>query len=403
MTAHARDGRLVQLGRLVAGQTLHRDVSLDQWKISLPMIEGRRAPIPLHVATLAHRSQDILMRVIGLMARDAFHRGALVSLPGMALQARDGCVLAQQRVLRCGVVEAKALPVRRDVAAIALRSQASLVRIVLLMAAGADLRRLGELGSRVARKTFHLAVFPFERIIGLVVAEGRGLPLSRRVTSLALGSQNRPVWVVFLMACDTGGGSLRHGEPLGVALVALHRLVFAGQGKVGFGVIEPDLFPRRRRMAPVTFLTQRSTMIIVLLVAREAHLRRVTVFGFEMTLLAPDLPMFPDQGILGLAMVERGLIEPHEWESPPLVLAVTDLTPLGLDFAVKSAVLDEIDLDLFVAGHTFGAKGSPQRRVAFETLFLGFGMRLRHLAGHHPFKKTDAVGPDRPEGRQGDE
>ena len=111
--------------------------------------------------------------------------------------------------------------------------------------------------------------------------------------------------IVFLMARVAELGSV-FVLLVNMALVALHFLVFAQQGELGFVVIELGCLPIFLAVTLRTVGTQFAFMslFIVLLVAGHASLGRVFVFAIDMAFIAFHIEVLAQQFKVGLAVIE---------------------------------------------------------------------------------------------------
>ena len=113
----------------------------------------------------------------------------------------------------------------------------------------------------------------------LGVIEGGVWPTRRLVTLLALLPQQTLVRIVLTVAGGAGRSGALEFHRL-VALSASRPNVSARQRKSGPGVVEGDVLPTRRVVAPLTLLPQQALVRIILLMAGYAGYRRTLEFSY---------------------------------------------------------------------------------------------------------------------------
>ena len=136
------------------------------------------------------------------------------------------------------VVEARRLPFFRGVAACAALSEASFVRVVLLVAAKAFARRIDEPLVDVASGALELGVAVLQRKTRLRVVKACLFPRAFAVAGLALRAELALVRVVLAMAADARRRRVAMLGLRAMAACAPDLLVLAAQLKVGLRMVE---------------------------------------------------------------------------------------------------------------------------------------------------------------------
>ena len=148
-------------------------------------------------------------------------------------------------VEREGVLECRAGPVRRRVAARAVRAELALVLDRLGMAADARLRRTDVYVGDVARLAIDRPVLACQLENGQVVVERRAAPRARRVTFSAVRAEAALVHGRLRVTADTG--PRRAGiDIIDVARLAVDRTMLARQLERGQIVVEHRAAPSGR-------------------------------------------------------------------------------------------------------------------------------------------------------------
>ena len=261
----------------------HLDMFSGQRKSGLPVVIIRLGPRFFGMAGLAIIAQLPLVLVVFLVAFVTTCRRlgpVQVSLVAAVAFCRRA-MLPEQRILGPLVmVEGGVFPIPLDVAAFALRAEAALVLVILLVARVAGRLELFPVQiSLVTAGAFcRRAMLPEQRIPGsLVVVERDALPVPLDVAGFALRTEFALVLVVFLVA---GAALFRRIFELlpDVAADALHVRMLAQQPVAGFIVIEVCGLPVFLRVAFRAILAQSALMLVVLLVATVTGACRFPVF-----------------------------------------------------------------------------------------------------------------------------
>jgi hypothetical protein len=121
--------------------TIHVQVLARKREGGLAVVERDLLPVHWRVTSCAVLSELALVRIVLLMAGKAVGRRACENATCMALGTLYLLMLPDQWEGALAVVERDLLPVRRRVASGAVPSELALVRVVLLMACRALLRR----------------------------------------------------------------------------------------------------------------------------------------------------------------------------------------------------------------------------------------------------------------------
>ena len=114
----------------------------------------------------------------------------------------------------------------------------------------------------------------------MIVVEHYILPALVRVTGLALVAEEGLVFVVLLMASNTGHGRILKRWVF-MAILACRVAMPTGECELGFAVIEAYLFPVTLHVAVGAGAAQTSLVLVVLLVAGDAVRRRLAEFCFR--------------------------------------------------------------------------------------------------------------------------
>ena len=238
--------------REVAFFALHLGVFAEQREACQTVVEARHLPVFLVVAGLALLALLALVLVVLLVAVKAI--GAqlfLVHKATVAGCALGGDVLAAQRVFgHAVVIENGFLPVLLDVAGFALVAELALVAsfvVILAMARHAEGRGFFLVqDAGMTRRALGRAVFALEGVLGVaVVVEAQRLPVAVGVTGLALVAELALV-TLFVVILAVAGHALQ-GRTLefwiGVAIIALHVAVLAGERKFCLAMVERGVLP----------------------------------------------------------------------------------------------------------------------------------------------------------------
>jgi len=162
-----------------------------------------------------------------------------------------------------------------------------------LMAGKAGLRRFSKLRGFMALLTGHFAMTPQQFKFELVMIEDDRLPILRRMTALALLSEDALVLVLVLVTPDAGRG--RRFEVIGgVAFFTGHRRMLPLQRESCPGMIEADLFPGLRIMTALAGLAQRPLVLILFEMTGITIVGGIAVFRFLMAAIAFRRLMFTD-------------------------------------------------------------------------------------------------------------
>lgn len=153
------------------------------------------------------------------------------------------------------VIEIPQAPAACVVAAFALRAQAALMHVILVVT-----RQAFRFGILVLRRgmtfpAFHRHVFSQQWKTGATVIEGGLFPVLRAMALLALFALLAFVHVVLFMTGNTGDRRF-FVFPVFVARVALHLAVLAQQTKARFAVIEAVLLPVAFAMTVTALIAQ---------------------------------------------------------------------------------------------------------------------------------------------------
>ena len=172
------------------------------------VVEVPDFPVPAVVAGCAVGAETSLMRVLFLVAGDAFGFGILECRRGMAFLAFDLEMSSQQWETSAAMIEAGLIPRLLVVAALALLALLTFVLIVSLMAGETgSLEFVLEKTPLMAGDALDFAVFPAKRILGIpVMIESAGFPVFLDMAAFAFLAEMPFVFVVLLMAANTGAG-----------------------------------------------------------------------------------------------------------------------------------------------------------------------------------------------------
>ena len=208
----------------MARRTAYPRVPARERKAGQVVIQRRALPAAGRVALRAGLTELPAVFVARLVTGDAVLRRAAVLVTLVTLHAGNLRVPARERIGRCVVIKAGALPAVGRVALRAGLTKLPTVLVVGLMAGNAVLWRSRVLVALVALHAGNLRVPSGEGVDPRVVIEGNGLPTLRRVALPASLTKLPVVLVVHLVA---GVAVLRSAAVLisGVALHAVCLLV----------------------------------------------------------------------------------------------------------------------------------------------------------------------------------
>lgn len=371
---------------------------------------ARRSVLPLErvfgVAVVVERDRfPVLFRVA------AFARGPIVAFVYVVLpvagDALDGeCVLVWVApvtafALRLNVlpfegifgipvmVEGEGFPILFRMTTLALLAEPSLVCVVLLVAGGAQGRRLPlRHGHLMTSLAFGPGVFALQRICGVfVMIEGGSLPVPFAVTGCALRPEDPFVVIVLLV---TGGAVPRR---VLVPFVSMTRLAFGlgmrpAKQEARLTMVETRLFPVPLSMAVDALRPERPLVFVVLFVAIHAQGGGKAIFGAgPVTGCALGLlrvGMGPFEGKIGLSMIERERIEPGYALCASLVFGMA-LATGSLVFLAPVESLRTFDVEAHVSVALLAEArlgGFVEAFVALRAILLPLGVGLDDLPWH---------------------
>ena len=185
----------------------------QQRKAGQAMIERCVLPVPLVVTFIAELSFLPLMLVVLLVAEVTIRLELfLVKVPFVAALTFRGLVLPFQWIFRVAtMVERGRLPVFLRVATLAFLPIRTLMLVILLVTGQAEGGCLVPIQMPLmAVLAFGRLVLTLEGILGVaIMVERNRLPVLLHVAILALRTKDSFVFIVFLMARETFGRSLR--------------------------------------------------------------------------------------------------------------------------------------------------------------------------------------------------
>lgn len=251
-------------------------------------------------------------------------------------------------------------------------SQRALVRVVELVAgiAGGLELALEDIPD-MTRFAGNLRVQASKRKLGIfAVIELQLDPADRTVALLAFSPIAPSMLVVILV---TGEASLALRIILEIAAVAgstTNTLMFTDERKVGLRVVvEIRFFPINRGVTGVTLITMTTKVNVIQTVTGDAGCRRVLVALADMAKIAANFLVFPQQGEIGLAMIEMRLV--------PVVFVVAGSTLLSKASLVRLFILvasDTLRRRLAVLFSRFMAIRASDLYVATDERKLGHVM-----------------------------
>lgn len=189
-------------------------------------------------------AQGCLVNVVLAVACDTLVRRLLEGLVAVASRALYRRMLAGQQKPGFLVVEQDLFPAPITMAVAAIRTETTLVRIVLAVAGDAFPGRVLEYLVPVTSRAFRLYVFSREFEAGLVVIEARLFPKRLLMAVRAIGAQLSTVHIVFLVAGIAFVRSVAIFSPVRVAVAAFRAGVLAVKNEIGECVIESLLIQR---------------------------------------------------------------------------------------------------------------------------------------------------------------
>ena len=333
----------------VALTAVHLAVLAGEREGALRVVEGRTLPGVGLVARTAIGAEPPLVLVITPVAADTRPRRPLVDIVGVALTAVHLAVLAGEREGALRVVEGRTLPGVGLVARTAIGAEPPLVLVITPVAADTRPRRPLVDIVGVALTAVHLAVLAGEREGALRVVEGRTLPGVGLVARTAIGAEPPLVLVITPVAADT-----RPRRPLvdivGVALIAVHLAVLAGEREGALRVVEGRTLPGVGLVARTAIGAEPPLVLVITPVAADTRPRRafVDIVGVALTavhlaVLAGEregaLRVVEGRTLPGVGLVARTAIGAE----PPLVLVVT---LVAADTRLRRALVDVVGVAL---------------------------------------------------------
>ena len=246
---------------------------------------------------------DVLLLDFGRVVAAIASIGSKVARRGMACGTRDRASTAV--IQRKSMVKGGTLPGVGVVTLRAVRTKLAPVDGWFSMTRDARLRRILEIGVRVAAGTGHVGVCAGQLERSLIVIERRWLPRRGRMALRAVGAERA---VVRVLASVTVYAVLRRILEISVRMAA-------GTGYVGMRadqlersliVVERGWLPRRGRMALRAVGAKRAVVCVITPVAIYAVLWRVSKVVTGMATGARDVGMRAGQLERSLVVVERG-------------------------------------------------------------------------------------------------
>ena len=241
---------------LVTSLALGRAVRAFQRKLGRVMVEAGLLPVAGIVATAAIGPVRSLVAVILRMAGKAGPGWVLVGISGPVTPgAGRGGMPTNQRKTCCRMVERRGPPRCGAVARSAIGAAASLVSIILGVAADASCRKILPTLSGMAAHAGLLGMGSGQRKSGRSMVEPLDLfPGSGVMATLACAPKLAFVWIERAMAA----GTIARPTAIVVtpmAAAAFRPFVRTGQGEVGVGVIEAGLVEDDQRVAAPLVIT----------------------------------------------------------------------------------------------------------------------------------------------------
>ena len=307
----------------------------------------------------------------------------------MARIAREVAMPRWQREARLGaVVEQHGFPIKRVVTTATVRTEASLMRIVRLMAgiavAAAQTREVVTAMAGLAVQSFMAAD---KRESGQChMIEGELCPCRRAVTVRTFWSVASLVHIVLLMAVVTG---LPHiGKVLAAMTVVASSLgMCARQGKAGRTMIERCCRPGLRRMAGAAVVAEGACMNVVLAVTGSTFDRRFAVFfAVGMAAVTGGRRVRAQEGEICQRMIEIRLVEIDNIDITPFVFGMAACAfPLCRirQTTVKSSLPVDIGPDIHMARDAETVlRLLRQPRMTSSAICFEFGVTGNDRAGH---------------------
>ena len=295
---------------LVATVTLEWFVLAEQSILGIAIvIEGDSLPVLLDVTGLTLFTIRAFVFVIFFVTGVAGCRSLdFVELSLMTAFASGCLVLAPQRVFRIPiVVERNGLPVLLEVTSFALFPEVPFVFVVFLVTGVAGRRSLLFVEvAFVTALTLGGRMFALEQVLGVaIVIENDRLPNRFHVTGLALRTKVPLVFVVLLVAGNTGCRGFFTGDWLLMAAFALNLGVLTLEWILRVLVmVKRGGLPILLTVTGLALGTEHALMVVILLVTGITIHRRVLVPFVGMTVFAFHLRMFATQQEAGLAVVK---------------------------------------------------------------------------------------------------
>ena len=242
------------------------------------------------------------------------------------------------------------------------------------------------------------AVLAAQGVLGVgVVVEGRRLPGLGAVTGVAAFAVEAFVAlgavVVSSVAADAGARRVLVLGALLVAIAALGVSVFVFQREAGLVVVELGLLPVDVGVAVGTLRTQRALVHVVLAMAGVAIGRCLPVFLFRLVaFFALDLEMLAAQRVVGLRVIELGLVEFDDARCAAPVVGMATAAGLRLVAAVKTRALTHVLPHFLVAIHAQPVlRRTVEAQMAFRAIVFPLGVALDQVA--RPQHRLDVLRP----------
>jgi hypothetical protein len=296
------------------------------------------------MAILTFRTQTALvyLRIVFLVAREAFLLGILKGYARVALLALHQSMVPQQRESGHGVVlERGLLPVELVMASLAPPAFLTFMLVVLFVTRNAGRFQLVLVQiPLVASGTFHWrTMLTQQREFGLlVVIEQDFFPVTLDVATLALGTEVTLVHLVVILfvARHTSRLQLVFVQIALVATYALDLFMFTVQRILGLlGVIKQNFLPIALGMAAFALRTEVALVYLVIILLVAGHASHLQLVFVQIALVAAYAfqrrAVFAEQREFGLLLV-------IEQDFFPIALGMASLA-LAAEFALVHLVI----------------------------------------------------------------
>lgn len=235
-------------------------------------------------------------------------------------------------------------------------------------------------------------MFAEQRIAGqLAMIKSACLPVVAVVAALTVLAKATFMFVVFLMAAEAGGFGVRK-QLCRMTLLAAELAVRAGQGELGFAMIERQSLPIVCPVAGLALVAQLALVNIIAFVAADTGIRQRVADGTGMATLASRAGVFAEQGKARYgSVIEAAFLPVFSLMAAGAI--VTQLALVGIVFAMATdAALRQLWLasgrvaTFAFCTQVFAGEREPgQAVIKFAVLPLDFAVAVLALQAERTF------------------